>query len=215
MRIFLDTADVNAIAEAAETGLIDGVTTNPTHIMKSGRPFADVVEEIAGIVGGPVSAEAMGDTAQELIDDAVRIAGIAPNVYVKIPMTIEGLKAVPVLEQQKGVHTNVTMVFSPTQACLAMKAGATFVSIVLSRLDNIGVESDSLVRDTVECKRTYGYRSEVLAASLKTQNHLLNCMRGGADIVTIPPSLFFQMYTHALTEQGLAQFAQDWERVAV
>ena len=213
MKIFLDTADAEAIRRAAETGLVDGVTTNPTHVMKSGKRFADVVREICDIMPGPVSAEAMGDSAEELVEDAVRIAALAPNVYVKIPMTEEGLKAVPVLEKEKGVHTNVTMVFSSTQAFLAMKAGATFVSIVLSRLDSIGVESDTLVHDAVTVKRNYGYGSDVLAASLKTQNHVLTCLRAGADIVTVPPSLLFQMYRHALTDQGLEQFAKDWERV--
>jgi transaldolase len=212
MKIFLDTADIGAIREAAATGFVDGITTNPTHIMKSGGEFADVVRQICEIVPGPVSAEAMGDTAQELIDDAVRIASLAPNVYVKIPMTVEGLKAVPILENE-GVRTNVTMVFSATQAMLAMKAGATFVSIVLSRLDSIGVESGSLVTDSVAIKRNYGYTSQILAASLKTQNHMLHCLRCGVDIVTIPPSLLTQMYSHALTELGLAQFAKDWETV--
>jgi transaldolase len=212
MKIFLDTADVNAIREATVTGFVDGVTTNPTHVAASGKNFKDVVAEICEIVPGPVSAEAMAEDTDGLIQEAKEISSIAHNVYVKIPMNQAGLQAVPVLEKE-GVHTNVTMVFSATQAFLAMKAGATFVSIVLSRLDNIGNESSLLVDDAMTIKKNYGFKTQVLAASLKTQNHVLHCLRRGADIVTIPVPLFFQMYSHALTTQGLEQFAKDWEKV--
>ncbi len=214
MKIFIDSADVDAIKEAADTGLVDGVTTNPTYIAKSGKNFKKVVEEICKIVPGPVSAEAMAETADGMIKEAVEIASIAPNVVVKIPMNIEGLKAVPVLEKQKNVKTNVTMVFSSTQAFLAMKAGASLVSIVLSRLDAIANESIVLVEDAVTIKQNYGYRSEVLAASMKTQNHVLECLRAGVDIVTIPVQLFFQMYRHNLTDAGLEAFRKDWEKVS-
>lgn len=214
MKIFIDSADVDAIKEAADTGLVDGVTTNPTYIAKSGKNFKKVVEEICKIIPGPVSAEAMAETADGMIKEAVEIASIAPNVVVKIPMNIEGLKAVPVLEKQKNVKTNVTMVFSSTQAYLAMKAGASLVSIVLSRLDAIANESIVLVEDAVTIKQNYGYRSEVLAASMKTQNHVLECLRAGVDIVTIPSQLFFQMYRHNLTDAGLEAFQKDWEKVS-
>ncbi|HEB32166.1 MAG TPA: fructose-6-phosphate aldolase [Spirochaetes bacterium] len=214
MKIFIDSADVDAIKEAADTGLVDGVTTNPTYIAKSGKNFKKVVEEICKIVPGPVSAEAMAETADGMIKEAVEIASIAPNVVVKIPMNIEGLKAVPVLEKQKNVKTNVTMIFSSTQAFLAMKAGASLVSIVLSRLDAIANESIVLVEDAVTIKQNYGYRSEVLAASMKTQNHVLECLRAGVDIVTIPTQLFFQMYRHTLTDTGLEAFRKDWEKVS-
>ena len=214
MKIFIDSADVEAIKEAADTGLVDGVTTNPTYIAKSGKNLKKVVEEICKIVPGPVSAEAMAETADGMIKEAVEIASIAPNVVVKIPMNIEGLKAVPVLEKQKNVKTNVTMVFSSTQAFLAMKAGASLVSIVLSRLDAIANESIVLVEDAVTIKQNYGYRSEVLAASMKTQNHVLECLRAGVDIVTIPTQLFFQMYRHNLTDAGLEAFRKDWEKVS-
>ena len=213
MKIFIDSADVEAIKEAADTGLVDGVTTNPTYIAKSGKNFKKVVEEICKIVPGPVSAEAMAETTEGMIKEAVEIASIAPNVAVKIPMNIEGLKAVPVLENQKNIKTNVTMVFSSTQAYLAMKAGASLVSIVLSRLDAIANESIVLVEDAVTIKQNYGFRSEVLAASLKTQNHVLDCLRAGVDIVTIPPQLFFQMYRHNLTDAGLEAFRKDWKKV--
>ncbi len=136
MKLFLDTADVDTLRKGCETGLIDGVTTNPTHVAQTGRPFLNVVEEILKIVPGPVSVEAVGETADELIEEAQSIAKLAPNIVIKIPMTVEGLKAVPVLEREKNIKTNVTMIFSSTQAFLAMKAGASYVSIVLSRLES-------------------------------------------------------------------------------
>ena len=213
MKIFLDTGDVEAIKKAYDTGLIDGVTTNPTHIAKTGRKFRDVVKEICAIVSGPVSAEAVAEGADKLIAAAKDISSIAPNVVVKIPMTTEGLKAVPVLEKQNRIKTNVTMVFSSTQAYLAMKAGASFVSIVLSRLDAVGNESYILVEDASVIKANYGFASEIIAGSIKTQNQVLNCLRAGIDIATINPQLFWQLYKHPLTDSGLAQFAEDWESV--
>ncbi|MCP4610586.1 MAG: fructose-6-phosphate aldolase [Planctomycetes bacterium] len=212
MKIFLDTGDVEAIKRAHDTGLLDGITTNPTHIAKTGRKFQDVVKEICGIVSGPVSVEAMADTAEGLVNEAQKAAQLAPNVAIKIPMTVEGLKAVPILED-KGIKCNVTMVFSSTQTYLAMKAGATFVSIVISRLDAVCNEGDILISDAVTIKHNFNFASNVLAASLKTQNHVLSCLRAGVDIVTIPEFLFFQMYKHPLTDVGLAQFAKDWESV--
>ena len=213
MNIFIDSGDVDAIQEAVDTGVLDGVTTNPSLIAKTGRKFREVVEEICGIVAGPVSAEAMAETAEGMVEEAVEVSSISPNIVVKIPMTVEGLKAVPVLEREKKVRTNVTMVFSPTQALLAMKAGASYVSIVLSRLDAICNESEILVADTMAAKENYGFSSEIIADSVKTQNHLLTCIRHGVDIATIPPALFFQMFKHALTEQGLEGFKKDWAEV--
>ncbi|UCF14040.1 MAG: fructose-6-phosphate aldolase [Phycisphaerales bacterium] len=212
MKIFLDTGDVESIKRASDTGLLDGVTTNPTHIAKTGRKFQDVVKEICGIVSGPVSVEAMAETAEDLVREAEKTARLAPNVAIKIPMTVEGLKAVPILEG-KGIKCNVTMIFSATQSYLAMKAGATFVSIVISRLDAVCNEGDILISDAVTIKRNFGFSSQVLAGSLKTQNHVLSCLRAGVDIVTIPEFLFFQMYKHPLTDVGLAQFAEDWKSV--
>jgi transaldolase len=213
MKIFLDTGDVEAIRKVADTGLLDGVTTNPSHIARTGGRFQDVVSEICGIVDGPVSVEALSETAAALVREARDLASIAPNVVVKIPMTSEGLKAVTLLEQPKQIKTNVTMVFSPTQAFLAMKAGASFVSIVLSRLDAVGNESEILVQDAVTIRNNYTFASEIIAGSVKTQNHLLACLRAGIDIATVPPELFFQMFQHPLTEAGLAQFAKDWQKV--
>lgn len=214
MKIFLDSADVESIRKAQGTGLLDGVTTNPSKIARSGRRFREVVREICTIVPGPVSAEAMGDTAEELIHQAREIAALAPNVVVKLPVTPAGLEAAAALERgEKRVRINVTMVFSATQALLAMKAGASFVSIVLSRLDACGGESEVLVRDAAAIRESYGFRSEIIAGSLKTQQHILSCLRWGIDIATVPESLFFQMFQHPLTEAGLEQFKKDWAHV--
>ncbi len=212
MKIFLDTGNVDTIKRAYETGLVDGVTTNPSHIAKTGRKFKEVVKEICSIVPGPVSAEAVAENAADLVIAAEDIASLADNVVVKIPMTVEGLKAVPILEE-KNIRTNVTMVFSSTQASLAMKAGASFVSIVLSRLDAVGNESYILVEDTMTAKSNYDFTSEIIAGSLKTQNHILSCLRAGVDIVTVPDSLFFQLFKHPLTDSGLEAFDKDWKNV--
>jgi transaldolase len=212
MKIFLDTGDVEAVRKVADTGLLDGVTTNPSHIARTGCKFREVVKEICGIVDGPVSVEALSETTEAMVREARDLASIAPNVVIKIPMTVPGLKAVPLLEQDQ-IKTNVTMVFSATQAFLAMKAGASFVSIVLSRLDAVGNESEILVQDAAAIRDNYAFDSEIIAGSVKTQNHLLACLRAGIDIATIPPELFFQMFQHPLTDAGLAQFAKDWQKV--
>lgn len=213
MKIFLDTADIDAIKRANDTGLLDGITTNPSKIAETGRRFTEIIEEICSIVKGPVSAEAVAYETDEIVKKAVELSTIAPNVYIKVPMTVDGLRAASILEHEKNVRVNVTMIFSSTQTFLAMKTGASFVSIVLSRLDNIANESYILVGDAVTIKQNYRYTSEILAASLKTQNHVLECLRAGADIVTIPESLFFQMFKHPLTDQGLAEFDEAWKNV--
>jgi len=213
MKIFLDTGDVQTIRKVADTGLLDGVTTNPSHVARTGRKLKDVVKEICGIVAGPVSVEALSETTEGMVREAGELATIAPNVVVKVPMTVEGMKAVPILERENQIKTNVTMIFSSTQAFLAMKAGASFVSIVLSRLDAIGQESEILVQDAALIRNNYAFHSEIIAGSVKTQNHMLACLRAGIDIATITPELFFQMFQHPLTNAGLAQFAQDWQKV--
>jgi transaldolase len=213
MKIFLDTGDVEAVRRVAQTGLLDGVTTNPSHVARTGRKLRDIVKEICGIVAGPVSVEVLSETAEAMVREARDLASIAPNVAVKVPMTVEGLKAVPILEREHQIKTNVTMIFSASQAFLAMKAGASFVSIVLSRLDAVGNESEVLVQDAAVIRNNYAFDSEIIAGSVKTQNHVLACLRAGIDIATLPPELFFQMFQHPLTERGLAQFAQDWQKV--
>ena len=213
MKVFLDTADVEAIRRANDTGLLDGVTTNPMKIAETGKPFYAVIAEICSIVSGPVSAEAVAHSAEDIVGEAEKLAAIAPNVVNKVPMNLAGLKAAAILEQEKDIRVNVTMVFSADQALLAMKTGAAFVSIVLSRLDKIGSESEILVDDTVTVKENYGFTSEILAASLKTRNHVLSCLRHGADIISVPESLFFEMFHHPLTDQALAEFDEVWRKV--
>jgi transaldolase len=192
--------------------LLDGVTTNPSMISRTERDFREVAAEICRLVPGPVSVEAMNENAGDMIAEARSLALLAPNIVVKIPMTAEGLKAVPVLEQRHGIKTNVTMVFSATQAFLAMKSGASFISIVLGRLDAVGNESESLVRDSVLIKTNYGFASKIIAGSLKTQNHILSCLRAGVDVATMPESLFNQLFRHPLTDSGLEDFKRDWQK---
>jgi transaldolase len=213
MKVFLDTADVEEIRRASDTGLLDGITTNPTKVAETGKEFTKVIEEICSIVSGPVSVEAVAHRAEDLVREAEKLATIAPNVVNKVPMNVEGLKAAAILEQEKNVRVNVTMIFSADQAALAMKTRATFVSVVLSRLDKIGSESFILVEDAVTIKRNYGFSSEILAASLKTRNHVLSCLRAGADVISVPGSLFFEMFHHPLTTHALAEFDKDWEKV--
>ncbi|MFB3903677.1 MAG: transaldolase family protein [Acidobacteriota bacterium] len=210
MKVFLDTGDVEAVHAAVQTGLVEGVTTNPSLIAKTDRNLLDVLGGMCALVNGPVSAEVMAESAEKMRREACAIASIAPNIVVKIPMTPEGLRIVPLLEKD-GIRTNVTMVFSATQAWLAMKSGASFVSIVLSRLDAVGNDSAQLVSDTMLIKRNYGFRSEIIGGSLKTQNHVLCCLRAGVDIATIPAPLFSQLFNHPLTDLGLETFRRDWE----
>jgi transaldolase len=212
MKLFLDTGEAQAVHKAMETGLLDGVTTNPSHIMKTGRKFHEVVKEICAICPGSISVEVMAEDTKGMIIEARELAKIAANIAIKIPMTVEGLKAVPVLEKEN-IPTNVTMIFSPTQCYLAMKAGATFVSLVLSRLDAVANESRLLIEDSVLIRDNYGFTSKILCASLKTQNHVMDSLRAGADIATLPTDLFFQLYKHPLTEAGLAKFKTDWQKV--
>jgi transaldolase len=213
MKIFLDTADVAAVKKAQATGLLAGVTTNPSHIAKAGRVFEDVIQEICSLVPGHVSVEAVSGSTEGLVAEARRLAALGQQIVIKVPMTRGGLLTVPVLEREHHIRTNVTMVFSATQALLAMRAGASFVSIVLSRLENVGIESDRLIGDTMAMKRQYGFGSEIIAGSVKTQPTLLQCLRAGVDIATIPESLFDLMFQHPLTEMGLAEFDRDWARV--
>ena len=213
MKVFLDTADVESIRRVQDTGLLDGVTTNPSKIAETGRDFYKVIEDICAIVQGPVSAEAVAHRAEDIVKEAEKLAAIAPNVINKVPMGVEGLKAAAILEQEKDIRVNVTMVFAADQAALAMKTGATFVSIVLSRLDKICSEMEILIDDTVCIKDNYGFTSEILAGSLKTRHHVLSCLRGGVDIVTIPEALFWDMFEHPLTTQALAEFDEVWQKI--
>ena len=212
MKLFLDTADTDAIARAHETGLLDGITTNPTKILETGKPFRKVLEEICSLAKGPVSAEAVAEKADDIVAEALKITPLAENLAIKVPMTPEGLKACRVL-RSKGIMVNATMIFAPDQAMLAMKAGASFVSIVLSRLDKIAGDVESFINDAVQIKKNYNFKSEILAASVKTRQDVILCMKAGVDILTVTENVFFDMFNHPLTDKGLEDFDRDWEKV--
>lgn len=212
MKIFLDTADVEAIRYGVELGVVDGVTTNPTLAAKAGRGFKETVMAIAEICKGPVSAETVGLDAKQIVKEGRILAQWGPNIVVKVPLLAEGLKAVKQLTED-GIKTNVTLVFSPTQALLAAKAGATFVSPFLGRYDDIGAEGMQLVREIVQIFRNYSFTTEVLAASIRTPLHVTQAALAGADIATMPAKVLDQMIQHPLTDKGLAQFLKDWDTV--
>lgn len=212
MKIFLDTADIESIKRANDTGLLDGITTNPSKILESGKKFQDVLTEICKIVKGPVSAEAVAMKAEDIVKEAVIIAGLAPNIAIKVPMTTEGLKASMMLGE-KDIKVNVTMVFAPDQVLLAMKTNPAFVSIVISRLDKIGGNVVALMRDSVTIKKNYGFKGEILAASIKNRANVVDCMKAGVDIVTLPENIFFDMFKHPQTDQGLSEFDVAWEKL--
>ncbi len=209
MKIFLDSSDVEAIRRAAGTGLISGITTNPSIIAKSGRKTEDVIRDLTEIIPEHISVEGIGETTETMVKESLAFKELGDQIVVKVPMTQEGLKAAAQLEKM-GIRVNVTMVFSATQAALAMQTGASFVSIVLSRLDAIGTESVQLINDTMLIKENYGYDAEIITGSVKTQNQLLDCLRAGVDITTIPPSLFDLMFKHPLTDAGIEGFKKDW-----
>ncbi|EHL15004.1 fructose-6-phosphate aldolase [Peptoanaerobacter stomatis] len=210
MKIFLDTANINEIKEGASWGIVDGVTTNPSLIAKEKRDFKQVVKEICEIVDGPISAEVISEDAEGMIKEARELVKIHENIVVKIPMTVEGLKAVSVISKE-GIHTNVTLIFSANQALLAAKAGATYVSPFLGRVDDIGSEGMDLVRKIVEIFDIYGYDTEVIAASVRHPLHVTDAALAGAHIATIPMKVLEQMVKHPLTDKGIASFMKDWE----
>ena len=210
MKFFLDTADVNEIKELAETGLLDGVTTNPSLVAKAGRDFKTIIAEICEIVPGPVSAEVAATDAAGMIAEGRTLARIAPNVAVKIPLTWDGLKACKVLTGE-GTMVNVTLCFSVTQALLAAKAGATFVSSFIGRLDDIGLDGMQLIQEIKAVYDNYTeIETDVLAASIRTVNHVKDAALAGADIATVPPSILKALVKHPLTDKGLEQFLADW-----
>lgn len=212
MKFFLDTADMADIKKYAAWGIVDGVTTNPSIIAKEGVNLEERIKEIAQVVDGPISAEVVSEDAEGMIKEGRAIAKWHENVYVKVPMTSEGLKAVKVFSEE-GIHTNVTLVFSVTQAVMAAKAGATLVSPFVGRLDDISEDGMQLIADIVHVFRTYGYDTEVLAASIRHPKHIVDSMMCGADIATMPPDLFDKLAAHPLTDKGLAAFLKDWEKV--
>lgn len=212
MKIFIDTANLDEIRDVNDWGILDGVTTNPSLIAKEGRNFEEVIKEITEIVDGPISAEVVSLEAQGMIDEALPLSKIHPNVIIKLPMTKEGLKACKSLTSQ-GIKTNVTLVFSANQALLAAKAGATFISPFLGRLDDIGQDGMTLIRDCVEILELYGYESEIIAASIRHPLHVTQAALAGSHVATIPYKVLTQMLDHPLTESGIKRFLADWESV--
>ena len=210
MKFFLDTANVEYIKEVNEMGVISGVTTNPSLVAKEGRDFNEVIKEITEIVDGPISGEVVSEDAEGMIKEGREIAKIHKNMIVKIPMTGEGLKATKVLASE-GIKTNVTLIFSATQALLAANAGATYVSPFLGRVDDISMIGMDLVRDIAEIFAIHGIETEIIAASVRNPIHVIEAAKAGADISTVPYDLVKQMLKHPLTDQGLEKFKADWE----
>ena len=211
MKIFIDSADIREIEELSSTGLIDGVTTNPSLIAKSGNEIIDTVREICDIIPGPVSAEVTATDHKTMMIEAEKLSKIANNVTIKVPLTMAGVKTCHVLSKQ-GISVNVTLCFSPAQAILAAKAGATFISPFIGRLDDLGLNGMDLIYDIVDIYQNYEFKTEVLAASIRGTHHIVESSKAGADIVTIPPKVFREMYNHPLTEKGLDAFLSDWNK---
>lgn len=212
MKFFIDTANIDEIKEAHSLGMVDGVTTNPTLVAKEGKDYKKVLEEISEIIDGPISAEAVSENAEGLIEEGREFAAIHKNIVVKIPMTWEGLKAVKKLTEEK-IKTNVTLVFSPNQALLAAKAGATYASPFIGRLDDISHFGMDLIEQIVTIYENYGFATEVIVASVRNPLHVLDAAMIGADIATIPFSVIKQLVNHPLTDKGIERFLADWNKI--
>ena len=212
MKFFIDTANVEAIRKAHERGMVDGVTTNPSLVAKEGRDFRTVVNEIASFVKGPISLEVMSENAKGMLKEARELNSWIDNAAIKIPMTWEGLKAVKICADE-GIQTNVTLVFSPNQALLAAKAGATFVSPFIGRLDDIGQVGMEVIEGTAQIYANYGYETEIIVASIRHPIHVYEAALIGADIATIPPAVLDKMVNHPLTDVGIKRFLDDWKKV--
>ena len=209
MQIFLDSADLELIKQYADWGIVDGVTTNPSLMAKEGVDPKNRIMEITKYIDGPISVEVVAEDAPTMIKQAEKVAAWHPNIFAKIPMTAEGLKAVTALTK-KGIRTNVTLVFSTSQAVLAAKAGATLISPFVGRIDDISYDGIALIEDIVHVFDQYGFETQVLAASIRHPKHIVDAMHAGADIATIPPQLLEKMVKHPLTDQGLEAFMKDW-----
>ena len=212
MKFFIDTADVKEIREAESLGILDGVTTNPTLVSRTGRPFRETIEEICSIVKGPVSAEVVSTKMDDMIKEARGLSKIAENIVVKIPLIKEGLKAVKVLTSE-GIHVNVTLCFSSNQALLAAKAGGTYVSPFVGRLDDRGHTGMEVVEEIRTIYDNYGFNTQIIVASIRNPLHVRDAALMGADIVTVPFAVFNNIVKHPLTDAGLKQFLADWEKV--
>ena len=211
MKFFVDTAEIDAIAELNDLGMVDGVTTNPSLIMKSGRDILEVTKEICDLIDGPVSAEVVATEADAMIAEGRKLAEIAENIAVKVPLTWDGLKACKVLSGE-GNMVNVTLCFSANQALIAAKAGATFISPFIGRLDDVALDGMELIEDIRTVYDNYGFETQILAASIRSVNHVLDCARIGADVMTSPPGVIKSLASHPLTDKGLAAFLADWEK---
>jgi len=212
MKFYIDTANVEEIREAYEMGILSGVTTNPSLVAKEGRNFIETLKEIADIVDAPISAEVVSTQAQEMVAEAEPLAAMSKNIVIKIPMSGEGLKAVKMLSKKK-IRTNVTLIFSANQALMAARAGASYVSPFIGRLDDIGYDGLQLIRDIAEIFELHRIETEIIAASIRHPIHVTEAARAGAHIATIPYHVIRQMLHHPLTEQGIARFLADWEKV--
>ena len=213
MKIFIDTANIEQIKEAASWGILDGVTTNPTLVAREKRSFVDLIKEIHTIVDGPISTEVIGLEAPPMVEQARRLAKLGRNITVKVPLTKEGLKAVKILSRER-IMTNVTLCFSPTQAFLAAKAGATFVSPFIGRLDDLSHEGMRLVREIKQIYANYGYKTEIIVASIRHPLHVLEAAKIGADIATVPFNVLEKLIKHPLTDIGIERFLQDWQKLS-
>ena len=211
MKFFIDTANLHDIAEAEALGILDGVTTNPSLILKSGRDIIEVTKEICDMVSGPVSAEVVATEAKAMIAEGLKLAKIAPNIAIKVPLTWDGLTACKAFASE-GHKVNVTLCFSPAQAILAAKAGASFISPFIGRLDDIHLDGMEVIEDIRQIYDNYDFRTEILAASIRSVSHIIDCARIGADVVTAPPSVIKAMANHVLTDKGLDQFLKDWAK---
>ncbi len=211
MQLFLDTTDTAVLKDLAATGLVDGVTTNPTLIAKSGRPMLEVIAEICDLVEGPVSAEVAATDVEGMLKEGAKLAAIATNVVVKLPLTREGLIATAEFAVQ-GIATNVTLCFTAAQAMLAAKAGATYISPFIGRLDDYGMDGMDLIREIRAIYDNYDFDTEILAASIRNPAHVTAAALSGADCATIPPGVFLDLFKHPLTEKGLEQFMSDWAK---
>ncbi len=212
MKIFIDTANLDEIRKANEWGVIDGVTTNPSLVAKENRDFREMVRKIVGVVNGPISLEVISTDAEGMVKEAVHLSKLSHNIVVKIPMIPEGLKAVKILNG-RNVKTNVTLIFSVNQALLAAKAGATYVSLFIGRLDDIGHEGMQIVRDMVKIFTFYNFKTEVIVASIRHPMHVIEAAQAGAHIATVPFDVIEKMFKHPLTDAGLERFLKDWEKV--
>jgi transaldolase len=212
MKIFIDSANVKDIKEAASLGVIDGVTTNPTLVSKEKRPAQELLKEICGLVDGPVSAEVISLDADGMVKEAQELVKIAPNIVIKIPLIKEGIRAVKILSAKK-IKTNVTLCFSPTQALLAAKAGATYISPFIGRLDDIGQVGMELIADIKQIYSNYGFKTEIIVASVRNPIHVADAAKIGADIATIPFAVIEQLLRHPLTDIGIARFLEDYKKI--